>query len=164
MIIGIFGGSCVGKSSTARLLARRRGLPLRSCGSPVREAADSLNVGLDEVPDAVHRAIDEQTVAWSLNNQPCLVEGRFLDHVLADLPVKPFLIELSTTMGTRQARACSRAGHVVSIEELEFWDRADLKFRKRMYLGPRLGPNLSIDTSTSTVQECVDRLIQEIPW
>lgn len=162
MIIGIFGASCVGKSSAARLLAQRRILPLRSCGSPVREAAQSMNVALEALPDAVHRGIDEETLSWSLTNQPCLVEGRFLDRVLARLPVKPLLIELSATSAARQSRACSRAGHVVSIKELELWDQADIAFRERMYSEPALKPDLSIDTSSCTVQECVDRLILEI--
>ena len=164
MIVGIFGASCVGKSSAARLLAERRPLLLRSCGSPVREAAEVLKVNLEDVPDAIHRSIDEQTVDWSLRSQPCLVEGRFLDRVLAGLSVKPFLIELRATFAVRQSRACSRAGHVVSIEELKGWDEADAVFRERMFSEQALKPDLSLDTSTCTVQECVDRLIQEIPW
>ena len=162
MIIGIFGASCVGKSSAARLLAQRSTLPLRSCGSPVRQAAESLSVSLEELPDAVHRGIDEQTIDWSLRNRPCLVEGRFLDRVLARLSAKPFLIELRATPAVRQSRACSRAGHVVSCEELKRWDQADAVFRERMYSEPALKPDLSVDTSTCTVQECVDRLILEI--
>jgi cytidylate kinase len=164
MIIGIFGASCVGKSSAARLLAKRRTLPLRSCGAPVRKAAESLKVGLAELPDAIHQEIDEQTLDWSLKNQPCLVEGRFLDRVLARLATKPFLIELSATLVVRQSRACSRAGHVVSIDELRHGDQADAAFRRRMYSEPELKPDLCIDTSTCTVQDCVDRLILEIPW
>jgi cytidylate kinase len=165
MIIGIFGASSVGKSSAARLLAQRRTLPLRACGSLVREVAESLHVSHpEELSDAVHRGIDEETLDWSLRNQPCLVEGRFLDRVLGRLTVKPFLVELRATSAVRQARACSRAGHVVSIEEVKLRDQADVAFRERMYSEQALNPDLRFDTSTCTVQECVDRLILEIAW
>lgn len=164
MIIGIFGASCVGKSSAARLLAQRRAVPLRPCGSLVRNAAASLKCDPGELPDAIHREIDRQTLDWSLKNEPCLVEGRFLDRVLARLASRPFLIELSATLPVRHSRACSRTGHVVSIHEFELGDQADAAFRRRLYSGPRLRPDLCIETSNCTVQECVDRLMREIPW
>jgi cytidylate kinase len=165
MIVGIFGASCAGKSSIASQLARQESLPLRSCGVLVHEAAKALGVGVGELPDRIHRDIDEQTVEWALRTKRCIVEGRFLDSVLADVPFPSFFVQLTATPEVRLVRACSRSGDAVNIDKLHLWDEADAAFRGRMYARRKqLAPNLCLDTSTNSVEECVVRLKSGIPW
>jgi cytidylate kinase len=83
MIFAIYGPSCVGKSTVSSRVAAELNLQFRSCGSAVRDRASVLGIDIKELPDAIHREIDQETVAWALTHQPCVVEGRFLDLVLA---------------------------------------------------------------------------------
>jgi len=159
MIVCIFGLSCVGKSSAASLMANELGLPLRSCGSAVLAAASSLGLDIKDLPDSGHRMVDAETVAWALKLGSCIVEGRFLDHVLFGLPEPTFSIQLTANADVRLRRACGRAGHAITMEDLESIDRADREFRRRLYDERKvIAPSLSVDTSESTVEECVNQL------
>jgi cytidylate kinase len=165
MIIGIFGPSCVGKTSAASRLGQQRNLPVRFCGAAIRDAARSLVLSLEQLPEEVHRTIDRETLDWALSVKDCVVEGRFLDQVLSGSGLPTFLVQLTATLDARLFRACGRSGDVVSIDELNRWDSADAAFRVRMYARQAVLPtDVLIDNSSLTVEECVDRLGSEIPW
>jgi cytidylate kinase len=159
MIICIFGFSCVGKSSSATLLANVLCLPLRSCGSAVLAAAHSLGLDIKDLPDDGHRTVDAETVDWARKSGTCIVEGRFLDQVLFGVTEPIFSIQLMANADVRLRRACGRAGHAITMEDLERIDRADREFRSRIYDGRNvIAPSLSVDTSESTVEECVNQI------
>jgi cytidylate kinase len=82
MIIAIYGPSGTGKTAISGLLAEMLGLPFRLCGEAVKGRAAMLGVPWRELPDEQHRAVDAETRIWVNRNQPCLVEGRYLDYVL----------------------------------------------------------------------------------
>jgi cytidylate kinase len=159
MIVSIFGLSCVGKSSAAHIMATDLRLPQRSCGSAVRSAAQALDLDIEGLPDHIHRVVDAETIAWALKASPCIVEGRFLDSVFFGISEPVFSIRLTASADVRLGRACGRAGHAITMEDLESIDRGDREFRRRLYDAKSfVPPSLSVDTSESTVQECVNQL------
>src|SRR5215510_2480031 len=118
MIFAIFGPSCVGKTTVTRLVAERLKLPLRSCGGVVRDRASALGVSVQAVPDDVHHEIDRETVAWATSNQPCLLDGRFLDQVLAKAKTSVVLIQLTASDSQRHFRACNSGRTGFTLDDL----------------------------------------------
>jgi cytidylate kinase len=156
MIIAIYGRSCAGKTTVSNRVAAELKLPLRSCGHVVRDRAKALGMDVDELPDAVHRAIDEETVGWASTHQPCIVEGRFLDKVLAAVDGPVLFIELFASNIQRKNRACISGGSGITIDDLLRVDAADMRFVKRMFSSSGVFLScVAVDTSDMTVEECV---------
>lgn len=163
MIFAIYGASLVGKTTAARRVATELELPLRSCGSVVRDRAKALGIELHWLPDAIHRKIDQETVAWALTHQPCVVEGRFLNFVLAGIDSPVVFIRLITSNIQRQFRACNSRRAGITIDDLELTDAANLRFTNRMF--PSLGVNVScvtVDSSNIAAEECALQISQII--
>jgi cytidylate kinase len=159
MIFAIYGSSIVGKTTVASRVAAELKLPLRSCGSVVRERAKSLGIELHELPDADHQEIDGQTVAWALTNQPCIVEGRFLNFVLAETATPVIFIRLIASDLQRQLRACNSDRSGITIDDLQRADAADLSFTKRVFPSPGVNAScVTVDSSSLTVEECALRI------
>jgi cytidylate kinase len=159
MIFAVYGASCVGKTTVASRVAEDLKLPLRSCGSVVRDRAKALGIELHAVPDDVHHEIDRATVAWALANEPCVVEGRFLDKVLADVDAPIMFIQLTASESQRQFRGCNPGRTAITVEDLRQADMSDLRFRERMF--PYPGTNVScvtVDNSDMTVEGSVLRI------
>src|SRR5260370_13371538 len=79
MVIAIYGASEVGKSTIARLLGQRTGLPVRHCGEAVKERAAELNSSLAALSLDVHQMIDAETRSFVARAPSAIVEGRYLD-------------------------------------------------------------------------------------
>lgn len=164
MIVGIFGRSCVGKTTVARRAATALNLPLRSCGDAVRKKAETLWLPIDQLSDDAHRAVDAASVEWALERRGgCILEGRFLHAVFAAAGVSATLIELRADSSSRVKRARIRLGvPTFSINDLERLDAEDAGFGARLF--GRYGsdvPRHVLDTSDLTVDECTRR-VQEI--
>jgi cytidylate kinase len=159
MIVSIFGQSCVGKSTVAKLLSAELGLPLRSCGEEIKNAAKALGLDFLSLTDEDHREVDRQTLSWALDKCSCIVEGRFLDQVLYGLPVMPFSVCLAANADVRYERSSKRSNGSAEANELIKGDRVDSELRLRLY-GDKgvLNPSISIDTSNLTVAECVNQI------
>ena len=159
MIIAIFGSSRVGKTSTASALSKELGLPLRSCGNELKQKATTVQTTGD-IPDAIHREVDNETLNWvSVTYPPShrLVEGRFLHHVLEGLSPVPYLIRLTASASVRLGRM--GASNNMNVDYVFALDVEDEKFCNRLYSGqPPLQPTVSIDTSSITVESCVDHI------
>jgi adenylate kinase family enzyme len=136
MIVAIYGPSSVGKTTVASRVAAEFKLPLRSCGRVVRDRAKSLGIELKVLPDAVHQEIDQETVTWAMTHQPCLIEGRFLNLVLAGVDSSAIFIRLTASDIQRQLRACNSGRTGITIDDLQRTDAADLCFIKRMFPSP----------------------------
>jgi cytidylate kinase len=163
MIISIYGASAVGKTTVGECVATKLSWPLRSCGSEVRIAAKQLRLELQSLPLSVHREIDAKTVAWALERDPCIVEGRFLDQVLFGIPRQVFSVKLTATEEVRLARSAHRAGTAIEDNEVKRSDVSDQEFREKSYgMTERLPPTLTIDTSKLTVVECVNQITTAI--
>ena len=155
MILAIFGASAVGKTTLAGCLASRLTLPLRHCGNAIREAADVLGISPSDLSFETHHEVDARTVDWCLSHAclGCIVEGRFLDHVLAITPSILF-IELRADGSTRASRWARRLERNFEESELATVDEADAFFRQKMYESvPKGSAAMTIDTTCGTVKE-----------
>ena len=159
MIVALFGASCTGKTSIARALSAELTVPLRSCGDAVKGRASELSVAWSKLPDEQHRTVDKETREWCAAMKPCIVEGRFLDHVLAPLQGDTMLIRLAASKEARCARWTSRTGLHAALAEIEEHDEVDRTFRTRLYGESEvLAPLLVMDTSDQSVKACVRRV------
>jgi cytidylate kinase len=156
MIFCIFGRSCIGKTTVAKRVADELDLPLRSCGSAVQERARALGLSSRDLPDAIHRQVDGSTVVWGLANQPCIIEGRFLDAVFAGVDAPILLINLTASDVQRHARGYVSKGPSFTLNGLRQADADDASFRVRMFTASaEIIPGLTVDSSEMTVEECV---------
>jgi cytidylate kinase len=134
-------------------------LPLRTCGTEIRNAAKKLGIELADLPDEVHQQVDSETVSWARQHPFSIVEGRFLDQVLSGAELPLLAVFLTASHSARLQRACGRSGKVITGEALDKEDADDKSFRKRVYgQSSLLHPFLPVDTSKITVRECVNRI------
>jgi cytidylate kinase len=153
MIIGIFGPFCVGKTTLARNLGDLLGLPYRLCGDAVRARARMLNIDLEELSEEEHRNIDRETREWAAANQPCIVDGRYLDYVLAPLINDVILVRLDAADEERRRRRS------LTLTEYQISQSADLAFSARMYsISKALLPSLVLSSSELSVEACAQRI------
>jgi cytidylate kinase len=159
MIVAFFGPSCVVKTTIARVLQDQLALPLRSCGAAVVERAARVGVPFTDLPDEEHRAVDHDTLSWVVSRQSCLVEGRFLDSVLAPVAGPTILVRLNARVEDRCRRWAARSTPSMSIR-LEELDRIDDTLRARLYgTSQRIQPVLTLSTSELSVEVCAERVV-----
>jgi cytidylate kinase len=162
MILCLFGSTCSGKTTVGRTVAARLNVPLRSCGDEVRRVARELDIALEDLPDESHRQIDRDTVAWAVEHQPCIVEGRFLDAVFAGAGTLATLIRLVASDARRTARGRAK-NFAFTSAQLKQADAEDANLRARIYNAEdEVVPCLTIDTSELTVDESVSRIATKI--
>lgn len=159
MLIAIFGSSSTGKTTLARALADRTGRDARYCGDIVQAAANGLQLSLNALPAEEHARIDAETLAWSASHDVGIVEGRFLDQVLSPLAKMICLMEIRADAAVRAERWTNRLGRAQDANDIAHFDQNDEAFRVRNYgLRARLTPNVILETSTLSVDECLERL------
>jgi cytidylate kinase len=162
MIVAFFGPSRVGKTTIARALQNQLALPLRSCGAAVVERAVRLGVPFTDLPDDEHRAVDRETLSWVAGHESCLVEGRFLDSVLAAIAGRTILVRLDATGEDRCQRWAARNMPLTSTE-LEELDKVDVTFRARLYgTSQPIRPVLTLSTSELSVEACVQSVVSQL--
>jgi cytidylate kinase len=87
MVIGIYGKSCVGKTSVAKALGRKLGIAVRHCGELAKERASKLRIDVDRLPENEHVRLDNETRKQAKCCKGIqIIEGRYLDSVLLDIP------------------------------------------------------------------------------
>lgn len=135
MIIGLFGRSATGKTTLASRAGTALSLDVRHCGQIIKQRALARNCSIDDAPDELHHEVDAETVEWTLarKNGGCIVEGRFLNQVLASLRSEIHLVEVIASNEARLARWRERTGSNFSADHLVVLDNADDFFRRRMY-------------------------------
>lgn len=107
-IIAICGASAVGKTSVAKPMAERLHCEVRHCGDAAKAEASELGVPPDALPKEAHRRIDNETRRVAQNAQDMLIiEGRFLDEVLAGVP-GVLLVHLTVSEEVRKHRQAAR--------------------------------------------------------
>jgi cytidylate kinase len=161
MIIAIWGASATAKTSLAKCLAEKLGLPLRHCGDAVRLAAADAGVPIDSASDALHRSVDDATREWARCRlgSGAILEGRFLDRVLIELP-EVALIQSTCGSDIRCNRWGERTQSSFDEAQLAALDNADDLFRLRMYgADDRGAPQITLDTSFGEVDQWAKQLL-----
>lgn len=159
--IGLFGPSCVGKTTLARSLANRLSLTQRSCGEELRRLGTGRSVAVANESDKDYtnrRTVDVATIEIAHSAYPMtVIEGRFLDAVIGETP-SILLFGLDCTEAERIRRyIVSKPGRTGSIQEE---DEADLLVRRTMYYAHQaIGTPLVLDTSVSSVAQLTDKVL-----
>lgn len=165
MIIALYGQSSSGKSTLAEALRQRIGnSQVRHCGELVKARAMCLAVSINDLSEEYHRAIDSETRLWS-ETQPVLaiVEGRYLQYVLARTNADVRVIEVLCSQAERVQRWASRTGLPFGLDDLSDIDAACRNFTTTMYdsVAP-LVPALRMDTTSAAVDECVTEILSRL--
>lgn len=164
MILAIYGPSCVGKTTIARILTTQLRVPVRLCGDVVRQASVDLGLDINALPDLMHREIDAETICWANSSSGlCLVEGRYLDQVLAPLKSSIVLICFAATPQARAERWEMKTGLKSGLSQIRQVDALDAAFRKKMYKNiQRFEPSITVDTTSQTPEESASCLMFHI--
>ena len=164
VILAIYGGSCTGKTTVAKVLAKRLACPLRCCGELVREAAQTMGVEIDKLPDKTHRRIDGQTVTWAYTvARPSILEGRHLHYVLAPGAAFLFLVRLEASLTSRVLRLQRKSGGESTRGEVTMLDTSDDALRLRVYPNCRpVTPSITIDTTSLTPEETAQCVVLQV--
>ena len=163
--IGIFGGTCTGKSTFVAYMAKRHGFPVRHCGDCVRMVAEAQHVAVRELSDETHRRIDEETIEWIRDtNGTRLVEGRYLQYVLASETIPLILVRFTSRTDVRAIRWTSKLSVPHAVDDVVAADLADQEFCERMYNGMTpMDPAVIADTTAMPVEE-LDRRFVKWEW
>lgn len=156
-VIALFGKSCVGKTEVATKLAITLSLPVRHCGELVKHRAKKLRIQPDALPEAEHKAIDDETRSLALNtDHDTIIEGSFLDVVLAEVPTA-ILFELTCEDNERKRRYAQKTPGTRSTLKLR--DTSDRKLKRALRRtssnSPVQGEIVSVDTTHLTPDEVV---------
>lgn len=142
-------------------MAARLDLPFRSCGEVVKSAALAAGIAIDSVPAAEHDRIDQESRDWAAEAEPRLIEGRYLDQVLATTLLGTWLVQLTAPLEVRAERAAQRANASVTLREMTAIDASDEAFRLRHYPGvARLQPTMVLETGGKSESDCLEELLR----
>lgn len=163
MIIALFGGSACGKTTLAKIVGSDLAIPVRHCGEEYMNALNDAGGRSASTAEHIHRLVDQETRRWCLEiGSDVVVDGRFLDQVLSDLPNVLF-IEVHARIHLRARRLTERFNRHISEDELRAIDEEDDSFRSRMY------PDVSrarrahmVDSGGGSALECGEKLISVI--
>ena len=147
--IAIFGDSCTGKTTFVKYLANKYSYHTRHCGDLVRVAARSAEVDVSKLSAESHSRVDSETVRWVKTAEgPKLVEGRYLNYVLAESCSALVLVRFLSDIDTRVQRSSVYNSSAEARYALFSADASDGEFRNRLYRGvDPLQANHTIDTS-----------------
>ncbi len=164
-IVALFGPSFVGKTAVAEVVASQLGRGVRKCGDIFKERATALGVAVEALPLEEHRRIDEETrAACSVGGSPLVVEGRYLDAVLALHP-NVVIVRLVCSLQERARRLARRSSITVAAaaEELQGRDREDERMRALLFgLSIAMAETSTLDTSSSTIDQVADDVLQAV--
>lgn len=162
-VIAIYGKTCSLKSDVARAISRLTGYKVKHPGEAAITYAKVA--GLDSalnLPEARHRAIDDDTRAWikTTRDPVIIIESTLLDAVLKDVD-DVFQVHLHSRDEVRQQRWHRRkeegGGRTRQIgESVERRDHDDAELRTKLYgagSGSRT-PDLELDTSERKAEDC----------
>jgi cytidylate kinase len=158
MVIAIFGRSSVGKTTVATILGTRSGLSVRHCGEIVKQYAKSRNSGVHELTKEAHATIDDATRRVAASTESSIIEGTFLDIVLASIPGVIF-IRLSCSETARQQRFANRNSGGPKAYMAR--DEEDDALRTHLFGKSGNSPTcVELETSRLTAEEVADRIME----
>ena len=147
--IAIFGGTCTGKTTFVKYLASKYSYLTRHCGDVIRSSARSAGVGVSELSAESHSRVDNETIRWVKDVEgPKLVEGRYLNCVLADNSSGVILVRFLANIDTRVQRSSVHNSSEEVRHALLHADVSDGELCNRLYRGVApLESHHTIDTS-----------------
>lgn len=159
-IVALYGPTCVGKSSLATDLGARLDLPVRHCSELLKLRAAHRQIALSKLDPGLFAEVDEETrKAVEDARNGLVVEGRFLDAVLAAFP-DVILIKLICGDAVRRSRLRARVSSALSIEAS---DGEDARARRVLYAtNVALKPRFQIDTTDRSVAELALQIVGRI--
>lgn len=156
MILAIYGRSAVGKTTVAEIIGTRLQVPVRHCGIALRAAVSEAGGTIAEADATVHARVDRETIEWCerQGRMGGIVEGRFLDHVLAGRASTFLIVAMTASAKERAARLKGRQTQGLGPVDIASIDDAEDLFRLNMYgVTPKAPPTLTIDTTKGTASE-----------
>src|SRR5437867_6186854 len=160
MVIGIFGESCVGKTTVAKVVAQRLNAATRHCGEIVKARAKKLGVTTAQLSADEHELIDQETRNQALNatTQTIVVEGRFLDCVIGDMP-NALLIELRCSEEERLRRAKTRtSGQDSALHNRNKTDSGELLHKGKV----RIPAHILLSTDGLTPKQVAEEILKRM--
>lgn len=160
--IAIFGGSCTGKSTFVKYIAKKYSYQSRHCGDIIREKAHAIGSDISKLEPEFHSRMDKETIKWAKDVEgPKLVEGRFLNYVLSDDISGLILIRFSTSADIRARRHNVNISIEEALRKIRDLDSNDRDFCDRSYHGiSPLTPHYTIDTSQLSCIEIERKLLE----
>ena len=160
--IGVFGGVCTGKSTFVAYMAKKYGFPVRHCGDCVRMVAEAQHVAVRELSHETHRRIDEETIQWIRDTHGTrLVEGRYLQYVLANETIPVILFRFISRTDIRAIRWTTKASVPHAVGDVVASDLIDQKFCEHMYNSTMpMDPAVTVETTTMSVEELERRFVE----
>ena len=147
--IAIFGASYTGKTTFVKYLASKYYYCTRHCGDVIRSAARLSGVEISKLSPELHSRVDNETLRWVKDEEgPKLVEGRYLNYVLADNSSGLVLVRFLANIDTRVQRSSGHNSSEEGRHALLYADASDGEFCNRLYRGVApLEAHHTIDTS-----------------
>jgi cytidylate kinase len=146
LIIGIFGLTCSGKTSVADALSLDLSYQVRHCGEIIKQLATRDGRSPNDLSSKEHAGADEETRISATKSRNLIIDGTFLDVVLADVR-NCKLVKLTCDAAVREAR------YNVRRSGTSFADREslDADLRQRLYQSiPNRAPDMELDTTSKT--------------
>jgi cytidylate kinase len=150
MIVAIYGKSCGGKTILSKSLSEQLSIGVRHCGEVVKELAAHIGVAPGELSPEDHLRIDEETRQAAAGQTNLIIEGCFLDHVLANCSA--LLVELRCSREVRELRYQERNSSVL----FDAREKSDAELRGRLYGdAPGRSANFTVDTTHLRTEQTV---------
>jgi cytidylate kinase len=150
MIVAIYGKSCGGKTILSNSLSEQLSIGVRHCGEVVKELAAQVGVSPGELSPVDHLNIDEETRRAAAGHANLIIEGCFLDHVLAES--QSILVELRCSREVRESRYQERN----SSMSFEAREKSDAELKALLYGdAPERSPDHTVDTTHLKTEETV---------
>ena len=158
MIVALYGPTASGKTSVGRVLAGQLNFPIRSCGEEIKQRAKTLGLSVDALPGNEHRVIDQLTLDWVREHPNGVVEGRFLNYVLAGVLPPPIFVSLTASLDAREARYRTKGANPDAVRQS---DASDIAFIKDVY-GDIISEShkIILDNSYEPVIDCSNSLVR----
>lgn len=173
MRITISGPPGSGKTTVARLVAKRLGFELILTGMIFREQAEKA--GMDvlqyneraEKDATIDRDLDSEIVRIARSKDDIVLEGRLAGHLLNRNRIEAFRVLVTASLRTRAERIARREGTKPRDELKKLQAREESERRRYLgYYNIDIGDlsiyDLVIDSNDITAEECSDIILREI--
>jgi cytidylate kinase len=166
LVLGLYGPSCVGKSTLAKEIGKRLGANVRHCGEILKEKSSKLKIPFDPFPIELSRAVDAETRTFAENaNEVRVIEGRYLNIVLFGIP-NVRLLRLTCSAIVRDARLRNQVKEVRKKVSIVEQDSSDEHLSKVLYgdSPPMQHDWMVLDTTECSTEVSTEIVLKRLLW